>query len=568
MGNEASYEMQDHKEVNGKLQNGGLNGHAVSISLKEEPNEMAVQQFNVLPTPPIAKDTAPTAASEPDGLKAPSSTPQVQPSPNKPDPPSSKAPENPSSELVNTEVPTEGQSSTQPPHASDPEEEPKPAPEAKVPLFNKLFKKKTEDKVLKDVPTVQLEVSEGEKPVVMTVTIDGLQSAPGRTKEKAATTKGSNGLSGTPVGSEAPGANGESVQAEETKEGKSIVEENPVMNFFKTFTKGPKEPEGKTKLEKGSPAKEAVPSATEPKDLEPSPKDSTGGAFSKLFRQKSFKDTQPTTTNGVQEVDAATAAKTAKTVPPPEPPKAETKAEPAAKNIQKEGLKDVPSGPETSAKKPSKGGRFSKLFSSKPAEKEPVEEKQQEEVMEVEEEEGQTAASKASTLEATPPPEQPPKPMEKKKSNLISIFKTKVPQRPQTSKVQAVPASGNSVTVNTEAPAPEATKETPPEAPPLPEAAPSAKAKEEPKPPAEAEKKKSGKQEAAPKAKAPEVTADNKLVSEALPGGDDVVPSVTKKLEKRNSIHLFFKSLGPKRLSEVGVQTDPVTITYPSEKAK
>ncbi|KPP76502.1 hypothetical protein Z043_104145, partial [Scleropages formosus] len=251
--------------------------------------------------------------------------------------------------------------------------------------------------------------------------------APGRTKEKAATTKGSNGLSGTPVGSEAPGANGESIQAEETKEGKSIVEENPVMNFFKTFTKGPKEPEGKTKLEKGSPAKEAVPSATEPKDLEPSPKDSTGGAFSKLFRQKSFKDTQPTTTNGVQEVDAATAAKTAKTVPPPEPPKAETKAEPAAKNIQKEGLKDVPSGLETSAKKPSKGGRFSKLFSSK------------------------TAASKASTLEATPPPEQPPKPMEKKKSNLISIFKTKVPQRPQTSKVQAVPASGNSVTVNTEA---------------------------------------------------------------------------------------------------------------------
>ncbi|KAL4623741.1 breast carcinoma-amplified sequence 1 [Arapaima gigas] len=574
MGNEMSYEMQEHQQeaASGKLHNGDLNGHIVSISPNEDSGKVAaVEQNGGLPTPPVTKDAAATTASKPDGQKTAGDTPpqdEAQTPPGKLEPPASNVPEEPGSQAVGADVAAEGQNGT---HLTlDSEVESKPA---KVPLFNKLFKKKAEDKDAKEVPVVELDVSDGEKPAVMTVTINGFHSAPGYSKEGAATAKGPIGLSSTPVGSEAPGADGESVQPEGTKDDKSVTEEKPVMNFFRTFAKGSKEPEAQAKLEKGSPAKTVVSTATETKDLEPNPKDSTGGAFSKLFRQKSFKDTQPTTTNGVQEVDAATAAKATKMVPPPEPPKAEAKAEAAAKSSQKEGPKDTPSGLATPTKKAAKGGRFSKLFSSKPAEKEPAEEQQQEEEVmvvkeEEEEEEGQTAASKASTLEATPQPEQAPKLTQKKKSNLISLFKTKVPQRPQTSKVLTTPACGNSVPVNTEVLAPESTKDTPPEAPPLPESAPSAKAKEEPKPSAEAEKKKSGKQEAAPKAKAPEVAADNKCASEATPGGDDAATGVSKKLEKRNSIHLFFKSLGPKRLSEVGVQTDPVTITYPPEKAK
>ncbi|XP_072569734.1 breast carcinoma-amplified sequence 1 isoform X5 [Paramormyrops kingsleyae] len=443
--------------------------------------------------------------------------------------PPAEAPGNPAQQPVLKEE----EVSVQPPPAADKEVEPKQDTEEKVPLFNKLFKKKTEAKIEVDLPVVETDGSQGEeKPVVVTVKKNGLHCEPGKGEEASALR--SQHLASVPVESEELGVNSDNVYPQQAEHGESLREERPVMNFFKTFAspsktskgvspdvskdtaKGTKEPEGQSKLEKGSAAKTAEPPASEPKDTDPNPKDSTGGTFSKLFRQKSFKDTQPTATS---EVDAATASRSTKTAPPPEPPKAETKAEPAAKNpknSQKEVPKDAPSGPEIK-QKPAKSRPFSKLFQRK------------------------GGASKASTLEASALPAQTGKPQEKKKSNLITLFKTKTP---------------------------DTTKNTPPDAPPLPEAAQGVKLKEDPKPGTEAEKKRSGKQEVIPKVKALEVAVDSKSVSEASQSGDEAAVSVSKKLEKRNSIHLFFKSLGPKRLSEASVQTDPVTITYPCEKAK
>ncbi|XP_048872189.1 breast carcinoma-amplified sequence 1 isoform X2 [Brienomyrus brachyistius] len=447
-------------------------------------------------------------------------------------------------------APKEEEVSVQPPPVADKEVEPKQDTEEKVPLFNKLFKKKAEAKIEVDLPVVETDGSQGEeKPVAVTVKANGLRCEPGKGEEASA--QRPELLGSVLAESKELGVNSINVQPQQAEHGESHRGERPVMNFFKTFAspsktskgvspdvskdtaKGTKEPESQSKLEKGSAAKTAEPPASEPKDTDPNPKDSTGGTFSKLFRQKSFKDTQPTATS---EVDAATASRSTKTSPPPEPPKAETKAEPAAKNpknSQKEVPKDAPSGPEIK-QKPAKSGPLSKLFQRKT-----MEEEQQEE--EPQEEEGQGGASKASTLEASALPAQTAKPLEKKKSNLITLFKTKTP---------------------------ETTKNTPPDAPPLPEAAQGVKLKEDPKPGTEAEKKRSGKQDLIPKVKALEVGVDSKSVSEASQSGDEAAVSVSKKLEKRNSIHLFFKSLGPKRLSEASVQTDPVTITYPCEKAK
>ncbi|XP_073794557.1 breast carcinoma-amplified sequence 1 isoform X37 [Danio rerio] len=131
----------------------------------------------------------------------------------------------------------------------------------------------------------------------------------------------------------------------------------------------------------------------------------------------------------------------------------------------------------------------------------------------------QVDSSKSSTLEAAAKPEEPPapKPEEKKlekKSTFGNMFKPK---------------------------APESKKETPA---PVAEAAPLVKAKEEPKP-------------AAPPA--PQPAQDNKSVAST-----DASPNMPRKLEKRNSLQLFFKNLGQKRHSDAGVQTEPVA----AEKAK
>ncbi|XP_053499463.1 breast carcinoma-amplified sequence 1 isoform X3 [Ictalurus furcatus] len=231
-----------------------------------------------------------------------------------------------------------------------------------------------------------------------------------------------------------------------------------------------------------------------------------------VSKQQSQKETPPAPAANVQEASKIPPP------PPPAPPKMESKVEPAVKKEEAPPI-DVAAAaakePETPSKAKTKDSPFGKLFRTKSGVKEepkPVE--------------IQVDASKTSTLEAGAKPEPPPapKPEEKKAEKKPSPFANLLKPKAAESKKEA------------------------PTAPTAPaEATPSTKAKEEPKPAAVA---------AAPAAASP----DNKSVGST----DNSSPSTSRKLEKRNSIHLFFKSLGQKRHSDAGVQTEPVA----QEKAK
>ncbi|RXN13914.1 neurofilament heavy polypeptide-like isoform X2 [Labeo rohita] len=194
--------------------------------------------------------------------------------------------------------------------------------------------------------------------------------------------------------------------------------------------------------------------------------------------------------------------------PPPAPPKMESKAEPAVKKEETSAAKAATAAAtkaEGSAKSKTKDSALSKLFRPK-----------------------QVDASKSSTLEAAAKPEEPPapKPEEKKlekKSTFGNLFKPKVLLGQVSSRIQAAASSAaTSISLMSAAAAPEPKKETP-AAPPVAEAAPPAKAKEEPK----------------PVAPAPQAAPDNKSVDST----DNSSPNMPRKLEKRNSLQLFFKNL-------------------------
>ncbi|KAK7129296.1 hypothetical protein R3I94_017492 [Phoxinus phoxinus] len=225
--------------------------------------------------------------------------------------------------------------------------------------------------------------------------------------------------------------------------------------------------------------------------------------------------------------------------PPPAPPKMESKAEPVVKKEETSATKAAAATKaEGSAKTKTKDSSFSKLFRPKPV---VVEEKKPVEV--------QVDASKSSTLEASAKPEEPPapKPEEKKpekKSSFGNMFKPKVLLGQVNTRIQAAASSAAASIslMSARSPkAPEAKKETP--APPAVAEAPVVKAKEEPKP-------------AVP---APQTAPDNRSIGST----DNSSPNMPRKLEKRNSLQLFFKNLGQKRQSDAGVQTDPVAPEKP-----
>ncbi|KAM9751776.1 breast carcinoma-amplified sequence 1 isoform 10-T10 [Menidia menidia] len=228
----------------------------------------------------------------------------------------------------------------------------------------------------------------------------------------------------------------------------------------------------------------------------------------------------PTTVAQISEPPAVPKGMPAPPPPPPEPPKMEIKGEPAAKPVKSAPKQDpkVAKEAETSRGKSARD-TLSRFFRPKET---PVEVPQP--VVNVQ----KVDPSKTSTLEAAAKPEPPPPAQEEKKadskSSLFSFFKPKAAD-------------------------PKKMTPTPPaEA----EAAQAVKAKEEPK----------------AAAKSPEAVVESKLASVASQSGDDA-PNVPRKLEKRNSIQLFFKNLGQKRHStDAGVQTEPVTVAPAAEKAK
>ncbi|RVE70984.1 hypothetical protein OJAV_G00070180 [Oryzias javanicus] len=292
------------------------------------------------------------------------------------------------------------------------------------------------------------------------------------------------------------------------------AEDNPVMNFFKTLvtpTKTSKKETAAPDAAKDQPPKETPPAAT-------------------------------TTVAQVSEPPAAPKGMPAPPPPPPEPPKTEAKGEATVKPAK---AKDEP---KAGAKEPQstkgKSATLSKLFRSKHTEDKP------QPVVEVEK---KADPSKAATLEAAAKPEPPPPAKEEKKSSktsFFSAFKPKVLLDHMTTKVQAASTSGVQLLRKTTglAAEPKKTAASPPAAA---EAAVAAKAKEEPK----------------PAAKSSEAAAETKPASAVSQPADDAA-SVPKKLEKRNSIQLFFKNLGQKRHStDAGVQTEPAAAA-PAEKAK
>ncbi|XP_017274712.1 breast carcinoma-amplified sequence 1 isoform X7 [Kryptolebias marmoratus] len=384
-------------------------------------------------------------------------------------------------------------------------EQAKKGKEPKRHIFGKLFKKKSDRAADEEKAKEKENQSSNEDQVDVSQTPPNPEQETANVKEELESVL-------EPKSEDTPESSPEEEVVPETENGnaqpaesqeESNPEENLVMNFFKTFVTTTKTSKKET----------AAPDAT--KDQSP-------------------KETQPaatTTVAQISELPAVPKGMPAPPPPPPEPPKLEPKgdstkpAKPATKEEPKAAAKD----PEASKGKSAKD-TLNKFFRPKKVD-----------------------PSKTGTLEAAAKPEPPPPVQEEKKgaskSSFLSRFKSKVLLEHMTTKVQAASTSGVRLLRKTAGLAAEPKKTTSAPAAAA-EAAQAVKAKEEPK----------------YAAKSSEAAVDNKPVSAAYQAGDDAA-SAPKKLEKRNSIHLFFKALGQKRHStDAGVQTEPGTAA--SEKTK
>ncbi|XP_039893947.1 breast carcinoma-amplified sequence 1 isoform X4 [Simochromis diagramma] len=373
--------------------------------------------------------------------------------------------------------------------------------------FGKLFKKKTEPKA--EAETVEEKEKETQSEDQMDVSVPPTepQQETANLNHEPESLKEPERV--TPVSSpkeeNVPETDNGDSEPVESKE-ESNPEENPVMNFFKTLV---------------------TPTKTSKKET----------ATPDAAKDKSQKETQPAATTTVAQISEPPAAPKGMSVPPPpppEPPKVEIKGEPTAKPV-KASAKEEPkaAGKEpVSSKGKSAKDTLSKFFRQKKVD-----------------------SSKAGTQEAAAKPEPPPPAQEEKKSAskspFLSFFKPQVLLDHMTTKVQAASTSGVRLLRKTTGLAAEPKKVTP-TPPAAAEAAQAVKAKEEPK----------------VAAKSSEQAADNKPASVPSQAGDDAA-CVPKKLEKRNSIQLFFKNLTQKRPStDAGVQTEPLTAAQGAEKAK
>ncbi|XP_041701592.1 titin isoform X6 [Coregonus clupeaformis] len=484
MGNEHSENKAEQAPE--KHLNGGLNGHAVSISsngLENVTSEAAVEQNSKPPSVPPSEESGiveadgsglgPVVMEQEYAIKK---VPEVEPE-------SQNAKTQTTPELE--PVPQE-------------KEEPKNSTKEKVNIFENLFKKKAKPQPNPD-PAL-----EKEEPIKKKI-VEEIKSSPEDQKVPVAVT---NGIQAEPfaevqedteTSEERPNPSPqaeevkshkigeESSHIQENQEGETQTEENPVMNFFKTLV---------------TPTKKKQETATP--DV-----------------AKDQKEAQPTTTTtAAQVVDAPAAAKGGMSIPPPPaPPKMEVKAELAAQpvtNTPKEEPKGAAKEPE--AAKPKSDLPFSRLFSRKKVD-----------------------SSKMATLEASAKPEPPPPAPEEEKTpaaskaspfTSFSLFKDLLNQ--MASKVQTASTSGVRLLKKPFKGAAEPKKEAP--APAAEAVAGPSVAKDEPK--------------------APEAPAvDSKPVSGPSEGVENS-PVLPKRLEKRNSIHLFFKNLG-KRQTDAGVQTEP-----------
>ncbi|XP_058847132.1 breast carcinoma-amplified sequence 1-like isoform X2 [Acipenser ruthenus] len=376
----------------------------------------------------------------------------------------------------------------------------------------------------------------------------------------------------------------------------TAAEDNPVMNFFKTLVSpskssksdsesqdSPKEKkkgldskeamaekeQKPSKVEKGQaslpvaqqlpakpetqPAKEQEPPGKQKTDKESSP-----SPFSKLFRQKSMKEGSQavdTKANGEQEAEAASDVKAVKAVPS-QSAKEESKGTESAAKSQKSGQAEgQQEGQEAQTQqKPAKeatASPFSKLFKQKTvAESQTAEAK-----VEVDAPATTTVTSNTKTAENSTTAAKEGDESKPAKSTFMSFFKPLSVREEEKVALEVNGKDSDQTRLDSKSKATAQEK---------PSAAPEAKEKA---PSPEVSKKKSGKQESLQKPKALEASQDSKSVSEASQNGEESTKDTPRRLEKRPSIGGFFKGLGSKRMSDVGVQTDPVCIS-PAQKAK
>ncbi|XP_071333436.1 breast carcinoma-amplified sequence 1 isoform X6 [Trachinotus anak] len=445
------------------------------------------------------------------------------------------------------------------PEPTIPKEEIKKSKGEKVRLFGKMFKKKAEPPAVVESVQEKEMSNEDETDVSSSATDPQPETANLKQESESLTEPESVTLDPGPVEEKAPETdNGDSQPVENQEE--SNPEENPVMNFFKTLaaqiSEPPAAPKGMSippppppeppKMEvKGEPAAKPVkPTPKEEpkaaaKEPEPSKAKSAKDTLSKFFRPKVLLGVKASKGKGASASGASAPAKTAaatiKEAPQPAVEVQETPVE------VPEPVVELQVEPQETAEEV-----------AQPV----VEEQMVDGAPQPEVEAEKVDPSKAGTLEAAAKPEPPPPAQEEKKtaskSSFLSLFKPKVLLDHMTTKVQAASTSGVRLLRRTTGVAAEPKKATPAPAAAAAEAAQSAKTKEEPK----------------AAAKSSEGVVDSKQASAASQAGDDAA-NVPRKLEKRNSIHLFFKNLGQKRHStDAGVQTEPVTVAPAAEKAK
>ncbi|KAM7411264.1 hypothetical protein PAMA_021314 [Pampus argenteus] len=320
-------------------------------------------------------------------------------------------------------------------------------------------------------------------------------------------------------------------------------------------------------------------------------------------QDQSQTENQPPPTTTVAQVSEPPAAAKGMSIPPPpppEPPKVEIKGEPAAKPVKptpKEEPKAAAKEPESSKGKSAKN-TLSKFFRPKvllgfkatkgkgasasgaiaPAKTTAVTIKETQQAVEVEVQPG---------VEVQETPVEVPQPVvEVKSGNKVEPQETAgevaqpvveeqmVEEVPQPAE-KVDPSKANTLeAAEKPEPQPPVQEETKTDAKPSffslfkPKAAESKKATPAPAAAAEAAQTVKAKEEPKAAGKSSEAVVDNKLASVASQAGDDAAKE-PRKLEKRNSIHLFFKTLGQKRNStDAGVQTEPVVVAPAAEKTK
>ncbi|XP_025955392.1 breast carcinoma-amplified sequence 1 isoform X1 [Dromaius novaehollandiae] len=360
------------------------------------------------------------------------------------------------------------------------------------------------------------------------------------------------------------------VKQENPQAAAAVDKDNSVMSFLKTLVspskadaKSDSEDKG-SKVEKGHGGQPALKTAAESQTKGAKKKKSESpklghSTFSKLFRHKAAKEAQQTTNTKSTEQQPVTSVKSEKNTPSSQEPqttKHNAKApEPAAQQQAAAAATEAPKEL-TKEKASSAPMPLSKLFRKK----NPLEEA---EIVSNEKADTSLEAVAPDKDESKSPEASEVKPRREEiktpKANLRKFFKLSVKGDGGTTKSEEVngPNPNHQTSNSTERPVGPAESE--------PVGQKSKESSKDKKSTVELSKQKGNKQETReqPDSREQQTTETESIQN----GGDTSKEPSSKKTEKRQSFGGFLKGLGPKRMSDAEVQTDPVSI-LPAGKSK